>query len=98
MAPTNLDGLGGLHGLLGRDAGLPLSQQLLDEVGDVAARDGDVLDAAANHIALGLQVRAHHVVRERERERERTRFSHERERGLYWLTTCHKVLVQMYII
>lgn len=50
-----LDSLGGLQRLLRGDAHLPLPQQLLGEVGDVAASDGDVLDAAANDVALSLE-------------------------------------------
>ena len=49
-----LDGLGSLQRLFGRDTRFPLSQQLLDEVGDVPTGDGDVLDAAAYHVALRL--------------------------------------------
>lgn len=50
-----LNGLCGLQGLLGRDAHLPVPQQLLDEVRDVSARDRDVLDAAADDVAFRLQ-------------------------------------------
>lgn len=50
-----LDGLGGLQRLLRGDAHLPLPQQLLGEVGDVTAGDGDVLDAAADDVALSLE-------------------------------------------
>ena len=49
-----LDGLGSLHRLFGGDTRFPLSQQLLDEVGDVPTGNGDVLDAASYHIALRL--------------------------------------------
>lgn len=49
----DLDGLGRLEGLLGRDAGLALPEEALDEVGDVPAGDGDVLDAGADDVALG---------------------------------------------
>lgn len=50
-----LDGLGGLQRLLRGNAHLPLPQQLLSEVGDVTAGDGDVLDAAADDVALSLE-------------------------------------------
>lgn len=60
---TNLDCLGRLQRLLWRDAHLPLPQELLGEVGDVASCDGNVLYTAADDIALGL--------RENERDRER---------------------------
>lgn len=51
---TNLDGLGGLQGLLWGDPHLPLPQQLLGEVGDVPAGDGDVFDAATDDVAFSL--------------------------------------------
>ena len=51
---TNLDGLGCFQRLLWRDAHLPLTQQLLCEVGDVPAGDGDVFDAAADDVAFSL--------------------------------------------
>ena len=50
-----LDGLGGLHGELGGDGGFPLPQQRLHEVRDVASGDGDVFDARAYHVAVGLE-------------------------------------------
>lgn len=50
-----LHSLGRLQRLLGRDAHLPLPQQLLGEVGDVTAGDGDVLYAAADDVAFGLE-------------------------------------------
>ena len=56
---SHLDGLGGLEGLLGGNADLALAEQLLDEVGDVASGDRDVLDAAADHVALRLATHTH---------------------------------------
>ena len=52
---SHLDGLGSLQALLRRDSHLPLPEERLNEAGDVAAGDGDVLDARANHVALGLE-------------------------------------------
>ena len=49
-----LDGFGGLQRLLRGDPRLPLPQQLLDEIGDIPPCDGDVLDAAPNHVAFCL--------------------------------------------
>lgn len=57
LPEPDLDGFGSLEGLLGGYTHLPLSQQLLDKVGDVAASDRNVLDTAADHIALGLVAR-----------------------------------------
>ena len=54
-----LDGFGSLQGLFRWNASLPLSQQLLDEVGDVSPGNGDVFDAAAYHIALRLCEHTH---------------------------------------
>ena len=48
------DGLGCLQTLLWGNPRLSLSQQLLDEVGDVSTGDRDVLDAAADHVAFSL--------------------------------------------
>ena len=50
-----LDGLCGLEGLLRRHPHLALPQQRLDEVGDVAACDRDVLDAAPDYVTLRLR-------------------------------------------
>lgn len=50
----HLDSLGGLQRLLWRNPHLPVSEQLLDEEGDVPPRDGNVLYTAANHVALSL--------------------------------------------
>ena len=52
-----LDSLCGLEALLRRDAHLPLPEERLDEAGDVAAGDGDVLDAGADHVALRLEIK-----------------------------------------
>ena len=41
------------HGVLGGDLGLAVAQQALDKLGDVSAGNGDVLDRAANDVALG---------------------------------------------
>ena len=49
-----LDGLGGLQRLLWRNPHLSVSEQLLDEEGDVPPCDGDVLYTAANHVTLCL--------------------------------------------
>ena len=49
-----LDGLGRLKGLLWWDSRFSLPQQLLDEVSDVPTRNWNVLDAAADNIALCL--------------------------------------------
>jgi len=54
VAKLLLDSLGSFQGLFGRDANLSLSQELLNEVGDVPASYWDVLNTAANYIALGL--------------------------------------------
>lgn len=54
-ARAYLHSLGGLQRLLGRDAHLPLPQELLGEVGDVPSGDGDVLYAAADDVAFGLE-------------------------------------------
>lgn len=51
---TNLDGFGGLQRLLRRYPHLALPQQLLCEVGDVSAGDGDVFNAAADDVAFSL--------------------------------------------
>lgn len=59
---TDLDSFGGLQGLLRGDPHLPLPQQLLREVGDVPAGDGDVFNAAADDVAFSL----HAQVRESE--------------------------------
>ena len=48
-----LDALGHLLGLGGGDALVALTEELLDKEGDVAAGDGDVLDARADDVALG---------------------------------------------
>lgn len=50
-----LDSLGSLQRLLRRNPHLPVSEQLLDEEGDVPPRDGDMLYTAANHVALSLE-------------------------------------------
>ena len=55
VAVSLFDGLGRLQTLLGRDSDLALSQQRLDETGDVATGDRDVLDAGADHVSLGLE-------------------------------------------
>lgn len=52
---SDLDGFGGLQRLLRRDPDLALPQQLLGEVRDVTAGDGDVLDAAADDITFRLE-------------------------------------------
>jgi hypothetical protein len=52
VAELLLDRLGRLQRLLGRYAALALLQQALHEVGDVTARDGYVLDAGADHVAV----------------------------------------------
>lgn len=49
-----LDCLCCFHAELGWNVGLALSQQALHEVGDVTASNGDVLDAAPNHVAVSL--------------------------------------------
>ena len=51
---TDLDGLGSLQRLLWRNSHFTITKQLLDEVGDISASNGNVLDAAANDIALSL--------------------------------------------
>lgn len=55
IASTDLDSFGRLQRLLRRNPHLSLPQQLLDEVRDVPPGDGDVLDAAADDVALSLE-------------------------------------------
>lgn len=52
---TDLDRLRCLQGLLRRNPHLSLPQQLLGEVCDVSTSDGDVLNAAADDVAFGLE-------------------------------------------
>lgn len=52
---TDLDSFSRLQRLFRRNPHLPLPQQLLDEVCDVPAGDGDVLDAATDDVALSLE-------------------------------------------
>ena len=54
VAEALLDGFGRFQRLLGWDSDLALPQQRLDEVGDVATGNRDVLDAASDHITFGL--------------------------------------------
>ena len=54
VAKPLLDGLCCLEGLLRWDARLSFSQELLNEVGDVAPGDGNVLDTAADDVPLSL--------------------------------------------
>lgn len=54
-ADAYLDSFSSLKGLLRWNSHLSLPQQLLREVGNVTACNGDVLYAAANHIAFCLQ-------------------------------------------
>uniref|UniRef100_A0A1I8GGM3 ANK_REP_REGION domain-containing protein n=1 Tax=Macrostomum lignano TaxID=282301 RepID=A0A1I8GGM3_9PLAT len=53
VAVALLDGLGGVHAHVRRDAHLAFAQQLLNEESDVAAGDGDMLNAAADDVAVG---------------------------------------------
>lgn len=54
---TTFNSLGSLHAHLWWDVWLSLPQQTLDEVGDVPASDGNVLDAASNDIPVSLEKR-----------------------------------------
>ncbi len=54
VAEPLLDGLGRLQGLLRGDPRLPFSQELLNEVCDISASNGNVLDTTANDIAFSL--------------------------------------------
>lgn len=67
---TYLDCLGSLQRLLRWDAHLPLSQELLGEVGDVSSCDGNVLYTAANNITFSLRetesYMSHNVQRSRD--------------------------------
>lgn len=51
--------LGGLQRLLWRNPHFSVSEQLLDEEGDVPPCDGDVLYTAANHVAFRLRQTDH---------------------------------------
>ena len=62
VAVLLLDGLGRLERLLGRYADFALFEKRLDEVGDVATRDWDVLDARADHVAFGYWDYVRHTV------------------------------------
>ena len=53
VAELLLDRLGRVERLLGRNADLALLEQILHKVGDVAAADGYVFDAAADDVAVG---------------------------------------------
>lgn len=55
QAKAYLDGFSSLEGLLRWNSHLSLPQQLLCEVGNVTACNGDVLYAAANHVAFCLK-------------------------------------------
>lgn len=50
-----LDGLGSLHAKLWGNVWFSLPQQTLDEVSDIPAGDGDVLDAAPYDISISLK-------------------------------------------
>mmetsp|Transcript_6067 Transcript_6067/g.13267 ORF Transcript_6067/g.13267 Transcript_6067/m.13267 type:complete len:357 (-) Transcript_6067:244-1314(-) len=52
VAVLLLDAARNVHGVVGRDGALALAHEQLDEVGDVAAGDRDVLDARADHVAI----------------------------------------------
>lgn len=54
-AVTHFNSFCGLQRLLWRNADLSVSQQLLNEVGDVSSCYRDVLYAAANHITFCLK-------------------------------------------
>ncbi len=54
VAVSLLDGLGRLERLLRRDADLALAEERLDEAGDVATGDWNVLNTGTYHIALRL--------------------------------------------
>lgn len=54
-AVTHFNSFRGLQWLLWRNADLSVSQQLLNEVGDVSTRYRDVLYTAANHITFCLK-------------------------------------------
>ena len=51
--PTHLDGLCCVQLLGWWDPGFSLSQELEDEISDVSASNGDVLNAAADDVTLG---------------------------------------------
>lgn len=55
---VHLDSFGRLQRLLRRNPHLPLSEQLLGEVGDVSPSDGDVFDAAADDVTFSLESRS----------------------------------------
>jgi len=55
VAVLLLDRFGSLEALFRWNAHLPFAQQALDERSDVAAGNGDVLNAGADHVALGLK-------------------------------------------
>mmetsp|Transcript_8825 Transcript_8825/g.17810 ORF Transcript_8825/g.17810 Transcript_8825/m.17810 type:complete len:278 (-) Transcript_8825:231-1064(-) len=52
IAVLLLDPFSHLHGVVRRDGGLAFPHKQLDEVGDVAPREGDVLDARADHVTV----------------------------------------------
>jgi len=55
VAVLLLDRFGSLEALFRRNANLSFAQQALDERSDVAAGNGDVLNAGADHVALSLK-------------------------------------------
>ena len=62
VAVLFLDALCNVHGVVRGDGRLALAQQQLNVVGDVTAGDRDVLDARADHVAIGHRNNVRHAV------------------------------------